>query len=561
MKKGRITGAKAIVKSLERHGVTVMFGYPGGATLPIYDELARSRIRHVLSRHEQGAAHMADGYARATGRTGVCMATSGPGATNLVTGIATAYMDSSPIVAITGQVPRSMIGNDAFQEVDITGITIPITKHNYLVQEAADLPTVFAEAFHLASTGRRGPVLVDIPKDVQTDECPADAREPGRPALEGYRPTIAGHPGQIKRAAALLREARRPVAIVGGGLLWSGGTASLVRLCESLDIPAAYTLMGKSAFPNSHPLCLGMAGYHGRIAANTAVSRADLILAVGTRFTDRATGPLERYASGARIIHIDIDPAEIGKNTPAFLPIVGEAGDILPKLLDELMKDPPRRDRPEWTGMLKETEAAHPLRDPCRSQSLSIPGLLRIVRDVVPDPIIVTDVGRHQIFAAHHVRTESPRDFITSGGLGTMGFGLPAAIGAKLGRPERNVVVVSGDGSFMMNCQEVATAVEAEVPIVALVMNDGGLGMIRQLQDTSYGKRHTMCGFRTIVDFAGLARSMGAFGRRVERMEDAGPALEEAIASGRPAVIDCAVSAEANVYPMVTGASLLEYVE
>ncbi len=557
MKKGKITGARSIVKSLERHGTEVMFGYPGGATLPIYDELSHSGIRHILSRHEQGAVHMADGYARATGKTGVCMATSGPGATNLVTGIATAYMDSSPVVALTGQVPRPMIGNDAFQEVDITGITIPVTKHNYLVQNASDLDPVLSEAFLLASTGRRGPVLIDIPKDVQTEEC--DKGPAPQPALEGYQPTVKGHPGQIKRAAALLKGAERPLIIAGGGVLWSGGAERLAALSEKGDIPVAYTLMGKSAFPNSHRRCLGLIGYHGRVAANTALAEADVILAVGTRFTDRSTGPLSTYASGAKIIHVDIDPAEISKNVSAWLPIVGEAADVLSRLAEEL----PRKSRPEWNTFLAETAAAHPLRQ--GGAGLSIPGVLDTLGSIVDDPVIVTDVGRHQIYAAHYFPVEAPGRFITSGGLGTMGFGLPAAIGAKIGLPDRTVVTISGDGSFLMTCQELAAAVEEKIPVLVLVMNDRGLGMIRQLQDAHYGKRYAACRFDSPVDYAALAESMGAFGARIDRPEAAasaiGRALGQAVASGRPAVIDCLITEPANVYPMAMGSTLLECVE
>ncbi len=553
MGKVKTNGAKALVRALEAQQVEVIFGYPGGATLPIYNELGKSSIRHVLARHEQGAAHMADGYARSTGKTGVCMATSGPGATNLVTGVANAFMDSSPVVAITGQVPRPMIGNDAFQEVDITGITIPITKHNYLIQKAADIPHTIQEAFYLASTGRRGPVLVDIPRDVQLELF--SRQQVKYPPLEGYKPTVEGHPGQIKRAAALLKSADKPLIIAGGGVSLSDAREKLVALAEKADIPVVYTLMGKASFPNSHPLCLGLMGYHGRVEANTAVSQADAILAAGTRFGDRSTGPLSSFASQAKIIHIDIDPAEISKNVPAFLPIVGDAGHILGQLTELT----PSQKHPQWRETLQQTAEQHPLKG--RASGVSIPNILKILKELVEDPLIVTDVGRHQIFTAHYFAIDKDRSFVTSGGLGTMGFGVPAAIGAKTGNPGRTVVDIAGDGSFMMTCQEIAAAVTEEIPVVILVMNDYCLGMIKQLQDAFYGKRHESCRFGRNVDYARLAESMGAVGFKVTKEQEIAPAIEKSLAAGRPAVVDCILDDTANVYPMVTGSSLLEYVE
>ncbi len=558
MKKGRMSGARAIVKALEEQGVEVIFGYPGGATLPIYDELAHSSIRHVLARHEQGAAHMADGYARATGKAGVCMATSGPGATNLVTGLATAFMDSSPVVAITGQVPRAMIGNDAFQEVDITGITLPITKHNYLVQEARELPHSLPEAFRLATTGRKGPVLLDIPRDVQLEEFSLGAVR--HPPLEGYNPTLKGHPGQVKRAAALLKEARCPLIIAGGGVYHAEAGDELRLLAEKANIPVVYTLMGKAAFPNSHPLCLGMLGYHGRVAANTAVTRADAILAVGVRFGDRSTGPLATFAPGAKIIHVDIDPAEISKNVPSHLPIVGDASNVLGQLLELV----PGAEHAAWVGLLRAEAAAHPPR--ARMEGVTVPNVLRYLKRIVPDPVLVTDVGRHQILTAHHFAVDGKRSFISSGGLGTMGFGVPAAIGAKIGRPDRPVVAISGDGSFLMTCQQLACAVEEGIPVLVLVMNDYCLGMIHQLQHAFYGKRYQACRFEKNVDFARLAESMGALGLTVREEGEIAPAVERGLAvtseaGGRPCVIECVLDEGQNAYPMVTGSSLLEYVE
>jgi acetolactate synthase-1/2/3 large subunit len=553
MGKAKLSGAKALVRTLESLGVEIIFGYPGGATLPIYDELAKSSIRHVLARHEQGAAHMADGYARATGKTGVCMATSGPGATNLVTGLANAYMDSSPLVAITGQVPRPMIGNDAFQEVDITGITIPITKHNYLLQEAAEVPHSVQEAFFLASTGRKGPVLLDIPRDVQMEIfAPHQAKYP---PLEGYRPTVEGHPGQIKRAVSLLKSAEKPVIIAGGGISLAAAREVLVRLVDKTEVPVVYTLMGKASIPNSHPLCFGLMGYHGRVEANHAISHADVILALGTRFGDRSTGPISTFAKQAKIIHVDIDPAEISKNVPSYLPIVGDAAQIL----EQLAALAPAAKHGPWLEELRQVAGQHPLRG--KATGVSIPNILRILRDLEDDPIIVTDVGRHQIFTAHYFPVDSGRSFITSGGLGTMGFGTPAAIGAKVGQPDRVVIDISGDGSFMMTCQEVASAVTEEIPVVILVMNDYCLGMIKQLQDAFYGKRHESCRFGRNVDFARLAESMGAAGFRLSDEAEIAPVLKKALAAGRTAVVDCVLDDPANVYPMVTGSSLLEYVE
>jgi acetolactate synthase-1/2/3 large subunit len=541
MGKTKVSGAKAFVRALESQGVEIVFGYPGGATLPIYDELAKSSIRHILARHEQGAAHMADGYARATGKTG------------LVTGLANAYMDSSPLVAITGQVPRPMIGNDAFQEVDITGITIPITKHNYLLQEASEVPHKVQEAFFLASTGRKGPVLLDIPRDVQTEIfAPHQAKYP---PLEGYRPTVAGHPGQIKRAVSLLKSAEKPLVIAGGGVSLSEARELLVQLVEKAELPVVHTLMGKASIPNSHSLCFGLMGYHGRVESNYAISNADVILALGTRFGDRSTGPLATFARQAKIIHVDIDPAEISKNVPSYLPIVGDATQILEQLV--ALVSAQKHDA--WIAELRQSAEQHPLRG--KATGVGIPNILRILHGLVEDPIIVTDVGRHQIFTAHYFPVDSGRSFITSGGLGTMGFGVPAAIGAKAGQPDRTVIDIAGDGSFMMTCQEIASAVVEEIPVVVLVMNDYCLGMIMQLQDSFYGKRYESCRFGRNVDFARLAESMGAAGFRVSEEAEITPTLEKALSAGRTAVVDFILDDPGNVYPMVTGSSLLEYVE
>lgn len=548
MKKGNLTGAKALVEALEAQGVEYIFGYPGGATLPIYDALAHSSIKHILSRHEQGAAHMADGYARATGKTGVCMATSGPGATNLVTGVATAFMDSSAVVAITGQVPQAMIGNDAFQEVDITGITLPVTKHNSLIQAPEDIAPSVDQAFYLASTGRKGPVLLDIPKNILLEEFSKEKSK--KLVLEGYNPTTKGHPGQIKKAAKILEQAIRPIIIAGGGAV---GAPALKTISEKGDIPVVSSLMGKSAFPNAHPNYLGLYGYHGRVASNTAISEADVILAVGTRFGDRSTGPLSTFATQAQIIHVDIDPAEISKNVSSFLPIVGDAALILAEL-DALLKPVPR---PEWKARYSELRVATPL--PEARFEFSIPRILELLQPRLEKSPVVTDVGRHQLFAAHCLSVSPEYPFITSGGLGTMGFGLPAAIGTAFGRPGQRVYLVSGDGSFLMNCQEMVTAAENELPITALVMNDANLGMIRQLQDAFYGKRYQTCQFKQIADYAAMARSMGASGGTATSLAEVERELAAADRTKGPYIIDCRIPQGENTYPMVTGSNLTSF--
>lgn len=550
MKKGNILGAKAVVETLEARGVEYIFGYPGGATLPIYDALAHSSITHILTRHEQGAAHMADGYARATGKVGVCMATSGPGATNLVTGIATAFMDSSPVVAITGQVPQSMIGNDAFQEVDITGITLPITKHNYLIQTPAEIQPVIEQAFYLAGTGRKGPVLIDIPKNILTAEF-SRSREK-HISLEGYNPVTKGHPGQIKKAVKLIEQAKRPVIIAGGGAV---GTDALLEISDKCEIPVVTTLMGKSAFPNRHKNYMGLYGYHGRVAANTAVSEADVIISVGTRFGDRSTGPLDTFASDAKIIHIDIDPAEISKNVPSFLPIVGDAGLILNVILEQVKKG---RNR-EWMDRCAGIRDSNPL--PEGKGEFSVPKILNHLQTRLGNSPVTTDVGRHQIFAAHHLATAEGVPFITSGGLGTMGFGFPAAIGTAFGIKNERVVVIAGDGSFLMNCQEIITAAENNLQITVLVMNDAQLGMIRQLQDAFYGKRYEACTFKQIADYPAMARSMGAEGGKALNLKELDSELDKAEESGGTYIIDCILTMGENTYPMVTGGDLTSFMD
>lgn len=557
MKKGKSTGARSLVRALEKMGVEVIFGYPGGANLPIYGALQGSSIKHILARHEQGAAHMADGYARVTGKVGVCLATSGPGATNLVTGIATAYMDSSPILAITGQVPSTMIGNDAFQEVDITGITIPITKHNYLIQSPEEIGPVVEEAFFLADTGRKGPVLIDIPKDILSFEF--NVSDEKKYVLEGYNPTVKGHPGQIKKAASLIKESERPVIIAGGGIFHSDAFEALQKFVEKSGIPLVHSLMGKSSVDSDHKLNYGMYGYHGNVAANTAIVKADLIIAIGTRFGDRSTGPLGTYARDAKIIHIDIDPAEISKNVSVFLPIVGNARDILHKLLDLVSS----QEISDWLALLNQTAKDHPLRS--GGKGISAQGALGVVNKIIKDPIIVTDVGRHQMFAALYSDVKAGRTFLTSGGLGTMGFGLPAAVGAKVGAQSltknRPVVLISGDGGFTMTCQEIVTAVEEKLPLILVVLNDSSLGMIAQLQDEFYDGSFDISKLGDFVQFDKLAMSMGAVGYRAETTLEFEKAVKDAAASGKTCVIDCIIKEDAHVYPMVTGTNLLDLVE
>ena len=557
----KYTGADAVLSALKKEETEIIFGYPGGATLPIYDKLSDYNIRHVLCRHEQGGTHMADGYARATGKTGVCMATSGPGATNLVTGIATAFMDSSSVIAISGQVPRPMIGNDAFQEVDITGITIPVTKHNYLLSETSELSESIHEAFYLSSTGRKGPVLIDIPKDVLSSGIRKIPDAEYIPRLEGYNPTIKGHSGQIKKAAGLLSKAERPLIISGGGVVGSASEDSLSAFARKNRIPVAATLMGKNGFPNTDSLYLGLIGYHGTVAGNNAVQKADVIMAVGTRFGDRTTGPLETFAPDAKIIHIDIDPAEISKNIPSLLPIVGDASNII-NSIDGYMdkaKQSKQHSADRWVDYLTDLKTSR--EKPADSSCLNIPLILERLKKICPDPLLTTDVGRHQIFTAHHFPVDRKRSFITSGGLGTMGFGLPAAIGAKAGFPDTPVISISGDGSFLMCCQELVTAAEEDLPVVAMVMKDRRLGMISQLQDAFYDRRYNCCDLGDSVNFTKIAEGMGALGLRVNSPDGIDRAIEKALESGRTAVIEFNLESQGNTYPMVTGNSLTDYIE
>ena len=559
-KKTRMTGAKALIESLYAEKVEIIFGYPGGVLLPIYDELFDADINHILVRHEQAAAHAADGYARATGKVGVCLATSGPGATNLVTGIATAYMDSIPMVAITGQVPSNMIGNDAFQEANITGITLPITKHNYLVTDVNDLPRIIKEAFHIASTGRPGPVLIDIPKDITTDEL--DFEYPETVELRGYKPTKTGHKKQVKRAANVISKAKQPVLYVGGGIIAAGATKELLALAQTINAPVTTTLMGKGAFPDENPLCLGMPGMHGTKYANYAIQESDVLIAVGVRFDDRVTGKIESFAPNAQVIHIDIDPAEISKNVRVDIPIVGDSKSVLKMLVEFISEElKGKTNTSTWVKKVEKWKKEFPLYYH-KDGKLKPQYIMEQISDMYPDSIIVTEVGQNQMWAAQYFRYKEPRTFISSGGLGTMGYGFPASMGVKMGHPDKVVFDISGDGSFQMNSQELATVVQNNIPVIVVIFNNGFLGMVRQWQELFFEQRYSFTCIDDSVDFVKLAEAYGALGLRVTKPEEVGPALKEAVESGRPTVIDFVIEREENVYPMVpAGAAINEILD
>jgi len=557
---GVMTGAEAVIRSLEAEGVDICWGIPGGAILPLYDAWARVEhsVRHILVRHEQGAGHMAQGYARATGKVGVCMGTSGPGATNLVTPVADAFLDSTPLVVITGQVPTHLIGSDAFQEADTTGIFMPITKHSYLVTDAADIPRVMKEAFHIARTGRPGPVLVDIPKDIANASL--DFVYPDAVDLPGYKPTRTGHPLQIQAAAEAIAKSRRPVLYVGGGVLNAHAEVQLAEFAEAVANPVVTTLMAKGAFPDSHPLCVGLPGMHGSKFANWAMNRTDLLVTIGARFDDRVTGKLEAFAPGARVIHMDIDPAEISKNRHADIPIVGELGQVLPALTKaylELRAQDRIASKREWKDQVEEWRFKHPFRYR-RVGPLKTQYVMERFRDLLADRDVIwtTGVGQHQMWAAQWLKVEQPRHFITSGGLGTMGFGVPAAIGAQMAFPDKIVVNIDGDGCFQMTMQELATAVSYDVPAIHAVLNNGWLGMVRQWQQLFHGERYSETLLRNdLPDYVKLAESFGALGLRAETEEEVDRVIKEAVESRRPCVIDFRVDHEEKVYPMVPAGS------
>jgi acetolactate synthase-1/2/3 large subunit len=554
----RLTGAQSLVKSLEALGVEVMFGIPGGAILPAYDPIYDSSVRHILVRHEQGAWHAATGYAQATGRVGVCIATSGPGATNLVTPIADAYMDSVPIVAITGQVPRPSIGSDAFQEADIQGITLPITKHNFLVQSGEDIPRVLAEAFHLASTGRPGPVLVDIPKDVLTNQTTFSW--PPTLDLPGYRPTLHPHGKQIREAARLIGAARRPVLYVGGGVLKANATGPLKELAELTGAPVVTTLMARGAFPDSHHQHLGMPGMHGTVSAVYALQRSDLIVALGARFDDRVTGKLDSFAPDAQIIHADIDPAEIGKNRAVDVPIVGDAKHVIEELVTALAGagDGAKTRLADWWTQLNQMRETYPLGYEENSDGTLSPQyvITRIGEIAGPQAVYVAGVGQHQMWASQFIKYENPGTWLNSGGLGTMGYAVPAAMGAKVGKPDTVVWAIDGDGCFQMTNQELATCALEGIPIKVAVINNGNLGMVRQWQTLFYGERYSNTDLGThkhrIPDFVKLAEALGCIGLRCENAEDVDKTIEAAMAiNDAPVVVDFVVGKDAMVWPMV----------
>ncbi len=550
-------GADIVVDCLLAEGVDTVFGLPGGAIMEVYDALFNAPLKNILTRQEIAASHMADGYARATGKVGVVLATSGPGATNLVTGLATAFMDSIPMVAITGQVPTSYIGTDAFQEADVTGITRPVTKHNFLVTDIKDLPMIMRQAFYIARTGRPGPVLVDIPKDItqQYSECYIPTDEEVKASLPGYNPHYEGNIVQIKRAAELIRQAKRPVLYVGGGVNLAGANKELLELAELTRIPVTTTNMGKGAFPETHPLALHMLGMHGTYYANMAVYNSDLLISVGSRFDDRVTGKIQEFAPEAKIIHIDIDPASISKNIVVDVPIVGDVKIVLKKLLKELQKKPVEwvKARESWLKQIEKWKEEHPLTYEKSDKVIKPQYVIEEIYNITKgDAIISAGVGQHQMWAAMFYKYSYPRQFLNSGGLGTMGFGFPAAIGAKMGRPDKEVIAIEGDGSFIMNIQDIATAVQYRLPIKVAIINNEFLGMVRQWQQFFYDNRYSSVCLSVQPDFVKLAESFGAVGLRATKPSEVKEVLQKAMSiNDRPVIMDFAVDREENVLPMV----------
>jgi acetolactate synthase-1/2/3 large subunit len=553
----RMTGAQMVLESLQREGVDTLFGYPGGAVLPLYDTLHEfPGMKHVLCRHEQGSAHMADGYARASGKMGVCIGTSGPGATNLVTGIATSWMDSTPVFALTGNVARTLLGKDGFQEADITGITQPITKHNYLVMNSREIPLTIREASHIARTGRPGPVLVDVPKDVFQEQDTFDW--PEEVSLRGYKPNTEGHAGMIRRAAELINEAKRPLIISGHGIIWSDAQRELVELAEKAQIPVITTFLGLGGFPESHELSYGFLGMHGMFYANMAADKADLVIGIGMRFDDRAMGRFSAFNPGVKIVHIDIDPAEIGKNFATAVPIVGDAKNVLPRLTNMVQQ----KTNPQWIGWIDQQREDHPSLEIRETRRMLPQYVVRSLYEATEgNANIVTGVGQHQMWAGQHYFYNRPRQLITSGGLGTMGFELPAAIGAQVALPDMETWAICGDGSFQMTLQEMAVLVDEQLPVKMAIFNNGYLGMIRQWQELFYDRNYSGCGISQ-PDFCKLADAYGIRAIRVETKAEVPLAIKEARAHKGPILLDFQIDQEENVWPMVpAGAALSETLE
>lgn len=549
-----ITGAEIFVKSLLKLKVEQIFGYPGGVVLPLYDELYKAKKpRHILVRHEQGAVHMADGYARASGKVGVALVTSGPGATNTVTGIATAYMDSIPIVVFTGQVPTALIGNDAFQEADIIGITRPCVKHSYLVKDARDIAPTIAEAFYIAASGKPGPVVIDLPKDVVTNK--AKFEFPEKIDLRSYRPTTSAHVRQIDKLAAAMAEAKKPVIYVGGGMISSNASDELRKLAKTTSTPVTETLMGLGSMPSSDPLHLGMLGMHGTYRANMAVTNCDLLIALGARFDDRVTGKVDEFAANAKIAHVDVDPTSISKNVKVHIPVVSDLKDALKKLNAAVKKAKGvkwKSKHKEWLGQINEWQAEKKLKYKTKKSVIKPQFVIEEIDRVTKgNAIFTTEVGQNQMWAAQYLELKEPRTFLTSGGLGTMGYGFPAAIGAQAAFPDKVVIDIAGDGSIQMNIQELATAVQYRLPVIVVILNNGFLGMVRQWQQLFYDRRYSYSCTEFQPDFVKLAEAYKAIGFRVTKPEEVAPALKEAIKARRPALIDCVVEREENVWPMV----------
>lgn len=557
LKTEELTGAEILLKALEAEGVKIIFGYPGGQVLPIYDALYQNKnITHILTRHEQGAVHAADGYARSTGKPGVCIATSGPGATNLVTGIANAYMDSIPLVAITGQVPLSMLGRDSFQEADITGITIPITKYSYLVKDIKDLARIVHEAFHIATTGRPGPVVIDIPKDITTQKT--FYFYPPKLDLPGYRVDKMINVAQMGKGVDALLEAKKPLIFVGGGAVTSGAHEEVTSLAEIMGVPVTYTLMGKGVFPDQHELCLGMSGMHGTVSANYAMWEADLIIGIGVRFDDRITGKLSTFAQNATVIHIDIDPAEISKNVPARISLAGDVKNILKEFLKILKAKRVKPNFGTWLEQIAAWKKEFPLKYEQTGSIIKPQYVIQQIYEATKgEAYICTEVGQHQMWSAQYYASSKPRRFISSGGLGTMGFGLPAAMGVQMAHPDQVVFNIAGDGSIQMNSQEFATIAQNKLPVNVAIINNHNLGMVRQWQELFFEERYSHTDMSGQPDFVKLAEAYGLVGLRIERPEDVRPALEEAIASPQGYILDFIVDSTENVFPMVpAGASI-----